>query len=78
MQCILAYLYVLAWLLYRAQGGVEAERAERTRQKEEAAAKDRRNFEWLQQLRREGFRKVSPLSHQLKGVQAPQQVGHTV
>lgn len=28
------------------------------RQKEEATAKDRHNFEWLQQLRREGFRKV--------------------
>lgn len=42
----------------RADGGVEAERTERARQKEEAAAKDRRNFEWLQQLRREGFRKV--------------------
>lgn len=42
----------------RAEGGIEAERAERVRQKEEAAAEDRRNFEWLQQLRREGFRKV--------------------
>lgn len=28
------------------------------RQKEEAAAQNRHNFEWLQQLRREGFRKV--------------------
>jgi hypothetical protein len=42
----------------RALGGMEAERAERTRIKEEAAARDRRNFEWMQQLRREGFRKV--------------------
>jgi hypothetical protein len=38
---------------------MEAERAERTLIKEEAAARDRRNFEWMQQLRREGFRKVS-------------------
>jgi hypothetical protein len=37
---------------------LEAERAERARQKEEEKAKDRHNFEWLQQLRREGFRKV--------------------
>jgi hypothetical protein len=42
----------------RAAGGMDAERAEHTLIKEEAAAKDRRNFEWMQQLRREGFRKV--------------------
>jgi hypothetical protein len=42
----------------RAVGGMDAERAERTLIKEEAAAKDRRNFEWMQQLRHEGFRKV--------------------
>jgi hypothetical protein len=42
---------------------MEAERAERTLIKEEAAAKDRRNFEWMQQLRREGFRKVRAARH---------------
>lgn len=43
----------------RARGGLDAERAERARIKEEAGARDRRNFEWMQALRREGFRKVS-------------------
>jgi hypothetical protein len=47
-----------AVLSCRAAGGMDAEWAERTLIKEEAAAKDRRNFEWMQQLRREGFRKV--------------------
>lgn len=37
---------------------MDAERDERVRIKEEAAARDRRNFEWMQQLMREGFRKV--------------------
>ncbi|KAF8061976.1 ODA7 [Scenedesmus sp. PABB004] len=40
-----------------ARGGLEAERDERARLKEEAAARERRNFDWMQQLRREGFRK---------------------
>jgi hypothetical protein len=44
-------------LLCRARGGLDAERTERARIKEEAAARDRRNFEWMQALRREGFRK---------------------
>jgi len=30
----------------RAAGGLEAERAERNKLKEEAAARDKRNFEW--------------------------------
>lgn len=51
-------MHMLLAVARRAKGGVEAERTERARQKEAAAAKDRRNFEWLQQLRREGFRKV--------------------
>lgn len=42
----------------RLKGGVEAERAERARIKEEAAARDQRNFEWMQNLRKQGFRKV--------------------
>eukprot|EP00878_Enallax_costatus_P037046 GHUV01041772.1.p1 GENE.GHUV01041772.1~~GHUV01041772.1.p1 ORF type:complete len:165 (-),score=28.57 GHUV01041772.1:169-663(-) len=46
----------------RARGGLEAERAERARVKEEAANRDRKNFEWLQQLRKEGFRKVCRVS----------------
>ncbi|KAF6256636.1 hypothetical protein COO60DRAFT_1627121 [Scenedesmus sp. NREL 46B-D3] len=40
-----------------AVGGIEAERTERAQIKEEVATKERRNFEWMQQLRREGFRK---------------------
>jgi hypothetical protein len=49
----------------RAVGGLEAERAERLRIKEEAAAADRRNFEFMQELRRSGFKKVraAPCSH---------------
>lgn len=42
----------------RAAGGLEAERAERQRCKEEVAAADRRNFEFMQELRRAGYRKV--------------------
>lgn len=42
----------------RVKGGLEAERAERARIKEEAAARDRRNFEWMHNLRQQGFRKV--------------------
>jgi len=53
---------------YRVAGGFDAERVERARQKEVAAARDRRNFEWLQQLRREGFRKVSCRQLQPRGV----------
>eukprot|EP00775_Hariotina_reticulata_P005377 gene5377-5612_t len=40
-----------------AAGGLEAERAERNKLKEEAAARERRNFEWMQRLRAEGYRK---------------------
>lgn len=42
-----------AWLA----GGLDAERAERLRCKEEEREADRRNFEALQQIRKEGFRK---------------------
>jgi hypothetical protein len=47
----------------RAVGGLEAERAERNKLKEEAAARDRRNFEWMQRLRAEGYRKVTYFLH---------------
>ena len=40
-----------------ARGGVEAERLERERIKEEEREQDRRNFEYLQNIRREGWRK---------------------
>jgi len=44
--------------LCRARGGPEAERAERERACSEEAAQERRNFEALQRMRSEGFRKV--------------------
>ena len=44
----------------RARGGVEEERAERARACSEEAAQERRNFEALQSMRCEGFRKVPP------------------
>lgn len=40
-----------------AKGGLEAERAERTAIKEEKEAYDRRNFEAMQTMRKEGWRK---------------------
>ena len=44
----------------RARGGAEEERAERGRACSEEAAQERRNFEALQSMRCEGFRKVPP------------------
>lgn len=40
-----------------ARGGLEAERMEREAIKEEKRERDRKNFEYLQQIRREGWRK---------------------
>lgn len=37
---------------------MEEERAERQRVRDEEESQRRRNFEWLQELRRSGFRKV--------------------
>lgn len=42
----------------RAKGGLEAERAERATIKQEEEERDRKNFEFMQQIRREGWRKV--------------------
>ena len=41
------------------RGGPDAERAERERACNEAAAQERRNFDALQRMRCEGFRKVA-------------------
>lgn len=41
-----------------AQGGVEAEREARDNIRERERAQDRRNFEFMQALRAEGFRQV--------------------
>lgn len=43
---------------HRAQGGLEAERAMRQKLKEEEDAKNRRNHEFLTELRAKGFREV--------------------
>eukprot|EP00884_Botryococcus_braunii_P007995 jgi/Botrbrau1/17197/Bobra.126_1s0002.1 len=40
-----------------SRGGLDEERAERQRFKDEETAKERRNFEYMQSVRREGFRK---------------------
>lgn len=42
----------------RATGGLDAEREERKLIKEEKEARDRHNFEGMQAIRREGYRKV--------------------
>jgi hypothetical protein len=44
----------------RVRGGLEEERAERQRHRDEETAKEQRNFEYMQAVRREGFRKVIP------------------
>ena len=44
----------------RARGGIQEERAERQRVHDEAESQRRRNFEWMQEMRRSGFRKVVP------------------
>ena len=49
--------------LARARGGPDAERAERERACNEAAEQERRNFDALQRMRCEGFRKVALLSN---------------
>lgn len=46
-------------LLLRAAGGLEGEREARRKFKEAEAEADRRNFESMQKIRQEGFRKVS-------------------
>jgi hypothetical protein len=43
---------------FRSSGGIEAEREERQKYKDEQAERDRRNHEFIANLRREGFRKV--------------------
>lgn len=52
-------------LLPRADGGLDAERAERQKVKDEEAAKDKRNFEWLTEVRKAGYRKVGNLLLQI-------------
>ncbi len=49
----------------RARGGVDEERAERQRCRDTEEAERRRNFEWLQELRRSGFRKVRGVAFRL-------------
>ena len=44
----------------RAIGGLDAEREERALIKQEKEARDRHNFEGMQAIRREGYRKVGP------------------
>ncbi len=53
---------IMSLRLARARGGPDAERAERERACNEAAEQERRNFEALQRMRCEGFRKVAPPS----------------
>ena len=54
--------------LARARGGPDAERAERERACNEAAEQERRNFDALQRMRCEGFRKVAlPQQHSYHG-----------
>ena len=42
----------------RSKGGLDAEREERKLIKQEQEDKDRKNFEAMQEIRREGWRKV--------------------
>ena len=50
----------------RARGGLAAERAELELCIREEQEKERRNFEALQRVREEGFRKVSSSQHRLE------------
>lgn len=43
---------------FRAKEGLEAERAEREKCIAEEQEKEKRNFQYLQRIREEGFRKV--------------------
>lgn len=42
----------------RARGGLEAEREERQRIKDEEDERNRKNFEFMQEMRRNGWREV--------------------
>lgn len=62
---LLEYRCCATWLhgpgCCRSEGGLDAERTERKRIKEEKEEYDRRNFEAMLEIRRQGFRRVSSL-----------------
>lgn len=56
---VIQVFVILLCHFFRMRGGVEAEREERRIIREEEEARKRANFEAMQQIRREGFCKVS-------------------